>query len=128
MDKKKGIFDSFNRSGIFKAMLIACVIIILAILAWTMASWSRMFEQFVRQGDSLAYIAGQTAHVESLKKCVNNEYNIAAEEFTKMLNVLGKTLQKYSVPFPQELNEAISSFRKKLGNIKECLIFPEDIR
>lgn len=128
MDKKDktGIMELFSKSGSLKATLITCAAIIIAVLVWTNYSWSRMFDQFVRQGDSLAYIAGQTASIEKLKKCVNKEYNEAAIEFGKMINTIGKTLDKNSVPFPQSLNESINDFRAEFGGIKECLIFPEE--
>lgn len=130
MEKKDkiGIVEAFNKSGTLKAAFITFIVIILGILVWTNYNMDRMFKQFVRQGDSLAFIAGQTANIDTLKKCVNSEYNEAAAEFGKMINMIGKTLEKNQVPFPQDLNEAINDFRGKFGDIKECLIFPEDTR
>lgn len=125
-DKESGIFDKISKSKTVQATLIAIVAVTFGFLIWTNIVIGRMMGEYVRQGSILQQLVQNQADINKFKKCIKEAHDDTTEEYNRMLQILGKTLQVNNVNFPNDLNVAIQAFRKKYDYIKDCLIFPEN--
>lgn len=68
--------------------------------------------------------------MKTLTRCVNKAINDTQEVFDNDFSiVLGETLKNVGVmDFPQKLNQSFSRYKTKFGSIKDCLVFPEDLK
>jgi hypothetical protein len=78
-----------------------------------------LFELIEKQGD-----------IETLTRCVNKAHGEAVEVFDNEFTIiLGETLAGAGmIQFPTKLNAAFQKYKKKVADIKDCLIFPEDLK
>lgn len=65
-----------------------------------------------------------------LTRCVNKSINDAQDVFDNDFKiVLGETLQNVGLmTFPTKLNQSFQRYKGKFDDIKDCLIFPEDLK
>lgn len=131
-DRMNSILKSFSDSGIIGKIIIAFTFIIIMIfLVLTYQSNTqneKMLNQLTLQNKNVEDLIENQTQIEVFKKCIKKAHEKAMNGFNNdFLILLGSTLQKNNVPFPQELNKCIQEFRTAMETLKDCLIFPEEL-
>lgn len=116
------ILKAMQSSNNLGKILIAFMVIFAITIGAMQANNNAIFKEFVKQGNTIEKLVKNQEQIGELKKCVNAEYKDAEKEFNSMLDILGKTLQKNNVVFPQELNQSIKDFRIEFAEVNTCLI------
>ena len=119
MDENK-VVDGFLKSGVIGKILITFLIIFVI---------STIIDK-LENNRVLTAIEGMLenqAKIDVLKKCIKQNYDIAEQQWRETKLIIGKTLEDNGVSFPNDLNTAFQKYDIKREEIKDCLIFPEDL-
>lgn len=120
--------EAIVKSGIIGKILIAFIVlfgIFIGSFVWQNIQADKTLEQLVKLNINIQNLIESQDRIDNMKIDIKESYDISMDEFNnRLLKILGTTLQNNKVPFPQELNEAIATFRCKLEAIKNCLISP----
>ena len=123
------ITKGFVNSGIVGKILITFFVIFLFLFAWNVFQSNVVLQELVKGNKNVESLIQEQAEIKVFRRCVKEEYDITMKEFNcELLKILGNTLSENGITFPQELNESILQFREKAEKIKDCLIFPEDLK
>lgn len=129
MSDVKEVAKAFSMSGIIGKILVTFVIIFVIIFVYSNVQNTITLAEFVKQNRNIETLIKNQAEMKIFKRCVKNACDTAETEFNNsLLMTLGKILKENKVEFPQELNIVILKFREKLTDIKDCLIFPEELK
>jgi len=122
------ITKGFVNSGIVGKILITFFIIFVCLFAWNVFQGNFMLGELIKSNKNVESLIKEQTEIKIFKKCVKKAYDEAMKEYSDLLIILGSTLTENNVTFPQDLNTAMRKFRAKAELIKDCLIFPEELK
>lgn len=127
---EKELMGAFSKSGIIGKVILGFIIfasLFLSVFVWNTIQNNKAVTEMIRQNDNIETLIQEQAKVEVLKRCIKTEYDKAMDYYSdELIQTFGKILNQNNIPFPQELNIILQECRKKLNEINDCLIFPED--
>lgn len=128
----KVLGKSFDKAGpVGKVIIGFCVFaaLFLSVLTWSVAQNSTVLNEMVRQNNNIETLVDNQGQLDVFRRCIKVACDDANEYFNEeILKTIGDVLSEYSVPFPDNLNENLLKYGKKTDFIKDCLIFPEDLK
>jgi hypothetical protein len=129
MSDVKSVANAFSLSGIVGKLLITFIIIFVIIFVYSNVQNTITLTELVKQNSNVEKLIQNQVKIDIFKKCIKLAYDDTMSEFnTELLIILGATMQENNVAFPQSLNKAIQKFRHKMEVVKDCLIFPEELK
>jgi len=139
MGDTKDITKRFFDSDIITKLIVLIGIIVIAGVYIYIESLSNKQEnetlvEMKKTNDNIEALLSQLiqnqGEMKVLTRCVNKAINEAKDTFDNDFTiVLGETLSSIGIKgFPQKLNQSFAKYKSKFGMIKDCLIFPEDLK
>lgn len=131
-DKLNGIGKTIGKMKPLNAMIFA--LLIMSILNTGLTQWSSyedrqdrqdLLKQIVILNEQNGDLIRDQIQARMVKICVKDKYDLAEDQWRDTKDILGKTLQKNGMGFPNELNISLMKYDEKREEIKDCLIFPE---
>ena len=126
-EKKVSFFAAWIKGGIVNKILLLFGALFFMIFFWSNIQNEKMLNELIKQNQNVEKLIEEQAELKTFKRCIKDAHDKASDEFNnELLMVLGNTLSKNNIAFPQDLNKTIVDFREKFYFVIECLIFPED--
>lgn len=126
------MWKAFVQSGVigkFFIIVLVMIFVIIAVVIWSNIQDNKMLIELIKQNENVEMLIENQTKIDIFKKCIKIANDKAANTFNnELLIILGSTMQEHEVLFPQELNKSIQKFRSEMNEIKDCLIFPEELK